>query len=83
MTEQEVEEWLKNWADENLQEPGYYERKVEMKPDAVRCREEAKAAGIGRPALLKAAGGDLEAYLLGHQNAFTDSEVQRKADKDD
>lgn len=81
MVEQDVEEWLEDWVGENLQSPSFYENKAHMRADAVQCREEAKAAGIGEPALLEASGGDLEAYLLRQQNAFTDSEICRKTDK--
>lgn len=83
MTEQNAEEWLETWAEENLQTPGYYEDKAHMKFEAVQCREQAKADGISETDLVEAAGGDIEAFLLKEQNAFTDAEVRRKADQDD
>ena len=83
MIEQDVDGWLESWAEENLQTPGYYENKEHMRGDAAQCREHAKKEGIAEAALLQAANGDLEAYLLKEQNAFTDAEVRRKADKDD
>ncbi len=83
MNEQDAEDWLESWAEENLQTPGYYENKTRMRNDAIQCREKAKEEGIGEVALLQVAGGDLEMYLLKQQNGFTDSEVRRKADKDD
>jgi len=83
MAGQDIEDWLSDWAEENIQTPGYYEDKAAMRADAAQCRGDARAAGYSEAALLKAASGDLEAYLLREQNAFTDSEVRRKADKDD
>lgn len=83
MAEQNVEEWLEAWIEENIQTPGYHDNKAHMKVDAAQCREQAKAEGISELALVEAAGGDLEAYLLREQNTFTDAEVRRQADKDD
>jgi hypothetical protein len=79
----DVDEWLEDWAVENIQTPGYYEEKNAMKSEADACRADATAAGISIADLTRAAGGDLERYLLRAQNSFTDAEVQRKVDKDD
>ncbi len=83
VAEQNVVEWLEAWIEENIQASGYHENKAHMKIDAAQCREQAKTEGISELALIEAAGGDLEAYLLREQNAFTDAEVRRQADKDD
>ena len=77
-----VEDWLEEWAEKNIQTPGYSDTPSSMASDAKECREKAKAAGISEADLLEAAGGGLEDYLLKHQNAITDAEVKRLSDKD-
>ena len=79
----DIAEWLDDWVDENLQTPGYQEHPSDMAVATEQCRAEARAAGIAEADLVAAAGGNLEKYLLGRQNSFTDSEVRRKAEKDD
>ena len=83
MPVENAEDWLEEWADENIQTPGYSDTPSSMANDAKQCREEAKAAGIAEADLLEAAEGNLETYLLKHQNAITDAEVKRLSDKDD
>ena len=78
MDDENAEEWLESWVDENIQTPGYYEDKSAMRSESAQCREDAKAEGISEAALIDAAGGDLEAYVLRAQNAFTE-----KAEKED
>lgn len=78
-----TEEWLEAWADSAQQVPGYEEEKRAFKATATACIEDAKREGISEKALLDAAGGDLEQYLMDHQNAITDAEVHRLAAEDD
>lgn len=79
----DASEWLESWVDGNLHEPLYQENKSAMAGYARTCRSDAKAAGISSQALVGAAGGDLEGFLLDRQNALTDAEVQRRVAKDD
>jgi hypothetical protein len=79
----DVEDWLEQWVEENLQDPGYREHKSAMSGDADMCRADAEEAGISEADLEKAAGGDLEAFLLRAQNALTYAEVGRKVEEDD
>ena len=78
-----VEEWLDEWADTNLNTPQYYEEASAMADDAAACRAEAEKAGIDGTELTEAAGGDLKSYLLDRQNSFADSEVKRKVASDE
>lgn len=79
----DAQDWLEDWIENNIVTPLYHDSKEAMKGEADACRAEAQAAGISIAEVTAAAGGDLEAYLLRHQNAMTDAEVKRKADKDD
>jgi hypothetical protein len=79
----DVADWLEDRVDDNLQTPGYQEHPSDMALEAGHCRGDAQAAGIDDADLIAAAGGNLEQYLLRQQNSFTDSEVRRKAEKDD
>ena len=77
-----VEDWLEDWVDENLQSPAYQENKSAMASEAASCRQDAATDGLTDANLTGAAGGDLEAYLLRRQNVLTDAEVQRKVQSD-
>ncbi len=77
-TNTDAKQWLDNWVEENLQVPQYYEDKSEMAEDAATCRAAAEVDGISNKDLSKAAGGDLERYLLNAQNEFTEGELRRK-----
>ena len=79
---QDIEEWLEEWTDANLNTPQYNEDPSHMAEEAAACRADAKRAEISSEDLEEAAGGDLNKYLLDRQNAFTDSEVSRKAADD-
>jgi hypothetical protein len=78
----DLEQWLENWAEENLHMPLYREDKSAMSAEAESCKSDAEKAGIRPKDLIAAAGGDLEGYLLKAQNRLTDSDVDRKAAKD-
>ena len=78
----DLEQWLENWAEENLHTPLYREDKRAMSAEAESCKSDAEKAGIRSRDLIAAAGGDLEGYLLKAQNRLTGSEVDRRAAKE-
>jgi hypothetical protein len=82
MAEVDVDDWLEEWVNENMQTPVFQENKSAMAHDAATCRRDAESAGILMNDLDAAAGGDLEEYLLRQQNALTNAEVQRKVASD-
>jgi glutathione S-transferase len=77
-----VEEWLEDWVDTNINGPRRCENKSEMRDDAEACRAAAKKAGIAAQQLLKAANGDLEAFLCGRQNGAADAIVWKTTGRD-
>lgn len=77
----DAKQWLHDWIEENLQVPHYFEDKSEMAEDAATCRAAAEVDGISRTDLNKAAGGDLEKYLLAAQNKFTETALRRQNER--
>jgi hypothetical protein len=78
----DVDQWLEGWVENNLNAPGYVREKADMRDQAEACAVEATSEGISIAELKAAAGGDLEEYLVGRQNALTDAEAKRVSDKD-
>ena len=83
MEKESVEDWLEDWVEQNLQSPQYHENRSTMSGDAVTCRRDAQEAGYSSAELDRAAGGDLESYLMRAQNALTDAEVRSKVERDE
>jgi len=83
MSPDDVEEWLENWVDENLQTAGLRDKSSSMSSETERCRADAKIAGISDKDLMAASGGNLEEFLLSEQNAITDAETGRLPDQGD
>jgi hypothetical protein len=77
-----AQSWLNDWVEENLNAPHYVESKEQIADEAKACVTAAGEAGIPVGMLVSAAGGDLQAYLMRQQNALTDAEVRRLADKE-
>ena len=69
MSERSANDWLEQWAKANLSAAQHPHEKSDVQAQARRCAEEATAAGLTIAQLKEAAGGDLEAFLLGKQNA--------------
>ena len=72
MASVDAQQWLEQWVEENLSEPGHVEKKSEMRDRAAACARDSQAAGISIHDLKAAADDDLEAYLVQRQNALTD-----------
>jgi hypothetical protein len=66
--------WLNYWIDDNIVNPGY-SKKSEMRDLAAACAADAGVAGISIADLKAAAGGDIVAHLLKHQNILTNDYV--------
>lgn len=71
----DLEQWLENWVEENLQTPLYREDKSAMSAQAESCKSDAEKAGIRPRDVIAAAGGDLEGYLLKAQKRATEKTV--------
>lgn len=82
MDEEEIESWLEDQIEEIINVPQYHEHKSEMASEAAELKANAELAGISLSQLKSACEGDIEAYLLRKQNAFTDAEIARKTAKD-
>lgn len=74
-------EFLDGWAREHVN-PTMYEDKGTAEQLAYQCREDAQAAGLSGASVVKAAGGNLEAFMLDRLNSAVDSEVDRLVAKD-
>jgi hypothetical protein len=74
-------EFLQAWAGENVHAT-VYDDKAEARRLAFECREAAKAAGVSEYGVIKAAGGDLQGWLLIELNEAVDREVNRLVEKD-
>ena len=82
MQKESIKGWLEDWVERNLQSLQYHENKSTMSGDAVTCRRDAQEAGYSSAELDRAAGGDLESYLMRAQNVLTDAEVRSKVESD-
>jgi len=74
-------EFLDIWAREYVQATVYDDKGTAGRL-ALECREAAKAAGVNEHAVVKAAGGNLEDFMLGRLNEAVNAEAQRLVDKD-
>ena len=81
--ESPASKWLWTWVEEHINSPGYREDKADFAKDVEFCLAQAKADGFDKADIVDAAGGDLAQFLMDRQNALTDAEVKRLADKDD
>jgi hypothetical protein len=75
MNHMDIGEWLELWCDENINATSRIEKKSQMRDFAEKCAEAAEAADIKITELKKAAGGDLETYLMNFQNRFADRQA--------
>jgi hypothetical protein len=58
-------EFLRAWIRDNVR-PTIYDDKPEAERLAHECRSAANKAGVGEREVIKAAGGNLESYMLAH-----------------
>jgi hypothetical protein len=74
-------EFLDGWASDNVQATVYDDRAT-AEQLASQCRQEAKTAGISDASVVKAAGGNLESFMLDRLNSAVNKEVDRLVAKD-
>ncbi|MGM4892317.1 hypothetical protein [Tardiphaga sp. 839_C3_N1_4] len=74
-------EFLDGWARENVHAT-VFDDKGTADQLAFQCREAAKAAGIHEASVVKAAGGNLESFMLDRLNEAVNAEVERLVAKD-
>jgi hypothetical protein len=77
----DAEEWLAEWVAGNVQ-TAQFMALGDMEIEAEQCLQAAAADGLEKGALFKAAGGNLEAYLVRQQNVFTVAQIKRKTEED-
>ena len=75
-------EFLEAWARENVQPSGYNADGV-AKQLARECLQAAARAHINEAAVIKAAGGNLETFMLTELESAANQEVNRLAGKRD
>jgi hypothetical protein len=74
-------EFLESWCRENVHAT-VYEDKPESKRLAFECRNAAKAAGVSEYGVIKAAGGNLEGFMLTQLNEAAGKELDRLVESD-
>jgi hypothetical protein len=67
--QQDIADWLTQWAARNLDFSKRPEQKSELTDKARQCVTDGEAAGFTIAQLKDAAGGDVEHYLLDANNA--------------
>ena len=73
--------YLDGWACENVHATVYDDRAT-AEQLAAQCRQQAKSAGVSETSVVKAAGGNLETFMLSRLNEAVNAEVDRLASKD-
>jgi hypothetical protein len=72
---------LNDWLDDRVQEiigtPGFHHQKSDFRDQAKHLVDRGKAEGFSVAEIKEACGGDVERFLLEHQNAMTDVEAQQ------
>jgi hypothetical protein len=74
-------EFLDAWAQENVHAT-VYDDKGTAAQLAAQCRQQAKAEGVNEASLIKAAGGDLQSFMLDRLDSAVKAEVDRLVAKD-
>ena len=74
-------EFLEKWVSNNVQATAY-EDKAEAKRLAYECRKAAREAGVSENGVIKAAGGNLEGFMLTELNSAVNQEVERLVAED-
>jgi len=73
-----INDWLDDRIQEIINSPGFHENKAEFRDQAKALVESAEAEGFTVAEIKEACGGDVETYLLDHQNPMTDVELQQQ-----
>ena len=71
-------DFLEQYFEDNLHTPQYYDNANQLAAEVAELKTAAEAAGFSLRDLITGCGGDVGAYVLRQQNAYTDSEVDRK-----
>jgi hypothetical protein len=75
-------EFLSKWVENHVHATAYDDDGT-AKNLAAQCLEAAKKAGISAASVIKAAGGNLQSFMLDALNSAVNREVDRQASKDD
>ena len=71
----DAHEFLKDWVRESVQTTPY-RNKAEARRLAYECRKATASADLSWPAVIKAAGGDVESYVRAALNRAADEEAE-------
>ena len=74
-------DFVDEWAKENVQATVYGDEGT-AKQLAQQCIRDSRAAGFYDQSIVKAAGGNLESFMLDRLNSAVDGEVRRQVEKD-
>ncbi len=74
-------EFLRDWAREHVN-PTAYDDEPTAKILAQECLRDARQAGYSEAGIIKAAGGNLENFMLSELESAVNREVERLAAKD-
>jgi hypothetical protein len=69
-------EFLESWVRESVQATSY-RNKAEARRIAYECRKAADRAHLSWPTVIKAAGGDVQGYVLTELNRAANQEAER------
>jgi len=73
-----IYDFLEQHFEDNLHTPQYYDNANQLADEVAELKTAAKAAGFSPQDLVTGCDGDVGAYVLRKQNAYTDSEIDRK-----
>jgi len=73
--------FLEKWAQDNVR-PTAFNDKSEAKRLAYECRKAAIAAGVSENGVIRAAGNNLEGFMLTELESAANQEVERLAVED-
>jgi hypothetical protein len=74
--------YLENWTKNNVRATGYND-KAEADRLADKCRRDAEKDGVSGRGVVKAAGGNLERFMLSELDDAANSELKRLSSKRD
>jgi hypothetical protein len=74
-------EFLDKWADDNVHAT-VFDDAATAKTLASSCLQDARTAGINAASVIRAAGGDLESFMLDRLNSAVNAELDRVVAKD-
>lgn len=74
------QEFLESWVRENVQATSYRD-KAEARRLAYECRKAAEGAGLSWFAVARAAGGDVQSYVMSALSRAADREAEQAAEQ--